>query len=57
MDVQIFRVNDIKIDRHEHETFATVRVTVSDKDFNKSEITLFTDKDHTPDYFIVGESE
>ena len=57
MDVQIFRVNDIKIDRHEHETFAPVRVTVTDKDRNKSEITLFTDKDHTPDYFIVGESE
>ena len=43
MNMDIHRVSDIKVNRHEYETFQTVSVSVFTKDGEEHKLTLFTD--------------
>ena len=47
--LQIFDVNDIKVKQDSNfDSFATVTVTVTDKDNKRFQLQLFTDKDFVP---------
>ena len=43
MNMDIHRVSDIKVNRHEYDTFQTVSVSVFTKDGEEHKLTLFTD--------------
>ncbi len=47
--LQIFGVNDIKVKQDSNfDSFATVTVTVTDRDNKRFQLQLFTDKDFVP---------
>ena len=43
MNLDIHRVSNIKVNRHEYDTFQTVSVSVFTKDGEEHKLTLFTD--------------
>tara|TARA_R110001583_G_scaffold116848_2_gene267719 strand:- start:237 stop:431 length:195 start_codon:yes stop_codon:yes gene_type:complete len=55
--LRIHSVDNIKVKRDDFESFTTITVTVTDKTNKDFELTLFTDKDFTPNLEVEYDND